>query len=277
MEVQEKRKMKKSAPLLSEETINGTWKLSYRTTNRLGAAGFTGRFLSSYPDAITGEDRHLEDVNGKWVSGYFIEKIITMFNPSKNKHDRKVVDWLVGHPLVGIEVKQTKLSQQYLDGKEVNPRMVLLNMDYEEVENLEEEDEIDKLIGIISLDKGVQSIGLKKLRWILAALNMNYRDAKYITKPELEKQKLRKALKTYVRSNIESARKVKLMLENLDHAQFKFELKEMISVGVLAISNGMYLYLGNPLGTSEESVKEYFNNNPELYTELTKKLYDALK
>ena len=269
--------MKKSAPLLSEETINGTWKLSYRTTNRLGAAGFTGRFLSSYPDAITGEDRHLEDVNGKWVSGYFIEKIITMFNPSKNKHDRKVVDWLVGHPLVGIEVKQTKLSQQYLDGKEVNPRMVLLNMDYEEVENLEEEDEIDKLIGIISLDKGVQSIGLKKLRWILAALNMNYRDAKYITKPELEKQKLRKALKTYVRSNIESARKVKLMLENLDHAQFKFELKEMISVGVLAISNGMYLYLGNPLGTSEESVKEYFNNNPELYTELTKKLYDALK
>tara|TARA_R110000772_G_scaffold240754_8_gene353047 strand:- start:2758 stop:3600 length:843 start_codon:yes stop_codon:yes gene_type:complete len=270
-------KLDRPKQLMTEEAINGTWKLVYKTTNNLGVAGFSGRFLSSYPDAITGQDRHLENRNGQFVPGYFIQKIVTMLHPTSNREHRKVIDWLVGHPEVGVEVSQTKLSARYIEDKRSNPRIKLVNLDFEEIEDLEQEDFIDKLIGLLSLDTGAKSVGLKKLRYVLAQLNMTYREAKYLTQPVIEKQKLRKTLKTFVRSSLDNAKKVELILDNLDAAQFEFELKEMLRVGVLDISNGMYLYLGNPLGMSKESVRDYFSNNPDLKVELTEKLYNELK
>lgn len=262
-----------------KKLLTGVWRLKYTLINRMGPEGFSGRLISSYSDTVTSVPRHLYNQHGMMQPGYFIERQTTIFYPDTNVMDRNIVDWLIGHPEVGIEAKQVGLSKDFISHKKSNPRIKLVNLDYEEIEELEDEDFIDKLIGKITLDLGVHAIGIQSLRFILAKLNMPYIEMKYVTNAKIEKQKLRKRLKNFVRSGegITNAETVIAILDNLASAKFEYEIKEMVRMEIIYISNGMYKYEANPIGTSLDSVVKYFTNNPDFYSELSELLYQKLK
>jgi len=259
--------------------LNGVWRLKYKLTNRMGVAGFSGRLLSSYTDTLTGVPRHLYNEHGQMQPGYFIEKQTTIFNPAENILHRNIVDWLIGHPNVSIQQNQVGLSDKFMAKKDDNPRIELINLDHEEIEDLVDEDFIDKLVGRISQDLGKNCLGIQTLRFVLAKLNMPYIEMKYVTNQTIEKQKLRKRLKDFVRAGVgtKNAKVVVEILDNLASAKYEYEIKEMMRHEILYIANAMYKYEGNPLGTSMDSVVKYFTNNPDFYTEISEILYDKLK
>ena len=266
----------KETPVLSDGLIKGKWQLTYKLTNELGINGFSGKMLGAYRDPLTAMNRELRKANGLLELGFFLQDVHQILDPERNPDHRLLVDWLVGHPEVGIDNKQCRLPKEWLSHKISNPRFKLINLDHQDVVDLEEEDYIDKLIGIVSLDTGNKAIGIEKLRHVLSRLDLSYRDEKYITDPVIEKKKLRKRLKTFIRSSYDNAKKVSTILDNLQSAKIIFEVKEMLRLGILFNSRGTYMYEGNPIGISYESLIAYFENNPEFYIKLTERLYEEL-
>lgn len=267
----------KEKKILPEGLIHGTWQLTYKLTNSLGPAGFSGKMITDYRDPFTGTTRFLTNAEGQRLLGHMINSPVEMYHPDRNPDHMKLVDWLVGHPEVGIQNDQCKVSDRILSRKISNPRITLVNLDHQDVTDLEHDDYIDKLVGVISEDHGKKAIGIDRLRFILSALNLNYREEKYITEPKIEKQKLRKRLKDYVRSSYDNAVKVNGIIDNIEAAKLNFEIKEMLRINLLTQSGGTYMYKGNPIGISFESLRSHFDNNPKFYADLTKELYDRLQ
>lgn len=271
----EERKLPRTVK--DKNLLSGHWRLKYKLVNRMGKEGFSGVMLSSYTDTVTGAPRHLYNEHGVRLPGYLVEHQVNTFKPDEVPQDRNVIDWLIGHPKVKIEARQAGLDASFTAKKLSNPRFELVNLDFEAIEDLEDEDFVDKVIGQISLDKGTNALGLDKLKFILSALNMQYNDLKYINDSRVEKQKLRKKLKDFTRKSKSNAEKVLRIIENLQNAKYEYEIKEMTRMEIIYISNGMYKYEGNPLGTTIGSVMKYFNNNPDFYAELAANLYSKLK
>lgn len=269
METIEEKKIRRT---VDKSLLKGSWRLKYKIVNRLGLGGFGGKMLTVYNDAITGKSRYLYDLNGKQLTGYFIEQQVTIFNPEENPEHLNILDWLIGHPDVWIEQEHAKVDKLYMKKKNENARITLVNLDHQSIENLEEEDYIDKLIGRIVLDGGPNAIGIEKLRFVLAKLQMPYMEAKYMSNQKVEKPILQKKLKTFVRSSLENAKKVNDILDNLDEAKYIYQIQEMLRLEILYIANGMYKYDSNPLGISTESVIKYFIQNPDFYAKLTEDL-----
>lgn len=274
METTEEKKIQRT---VAKDMLKGKWKLKYKLVNRMKLQGFSGKMLTVYTDAITGRSRFLYDLNGREQVGYFIEKVETTFSPDTNPSDRNILDWLIGHPDVWLDSEHAKVQSQYMSKKNENSRITLINLDHQSIENLEEEDYIDKLIGRIVLDAGPNALGITKLRFVLAKLNKPYRDSKYISNAKVEKANLQKILKTYARTGMAAAEKVNEILDNLDEAKYIYEIKEMMRLEILYIANGMYKYESQPIGISTESIIKYFMENPDFYAELNEKLTNIQK
>ena len=257
--------------------LNGIWKLTYTLVNDLGPSGFGGKLISSYSDPITQQGRHLFGPNGEFMTGFFMTKTQGIFDTTENVWFKVLIDWLIGHPDVGINKNQIKLSDKFLKNKISNPRFHLVNLDYQDISELEEEDEIDKMVGLISQDSGINSLSLEKLRIILSSLILVYRDAKYIKNPKIEKQKLRKTLKSFARKGIEETRKISGVIEKLDDAKYTYEIKKHLRTNIMSVEGGTYVYKGNPLATSTNTLIIHFKNFPDFYGEVQKELYDKLK
>lgn len=264
------------AVMQREGLIEGIWQLKYALVNDLGAEGFSGRMIGSYPDAVTGRERRLFDVNGQERAGFLIEKQVTNLD-ARNPFHRLIIDWLIGHPEVGVAEEQTKVDDRYYIRKLSNPRITLVNLDHQSVVDFEEQDYIDKLVGKIAEDTGKQAFSRDKLRFLLSAVKLDYRDERLITKPELEIVKLRGRLKNYVRSSYANAKEVNRVIDNIEDAKYIYEIKELARTGIISMNDGMYRYKGNGLGISYESIITFFKNDPEFYAELSSKLYEALK
>lgn len=275
METQEKIQRTVKDP----HVLLGTWKLTYKITNRLGKAAFSGRNLTTYNDALSGTERKLYNLNGQPTNGFMIDRPVITFNPGKDLNDRNKLDWLIGHPAVWVPQKHANLSDAQVAKKDNNARITLINLDYEEITDLEEEDVIDKLIGQLSVEGGPQAIGLEKLRFILSALNKPYYDAKYLTNKKVEKSKLKKHLKDFIRKGLktDNADKVNAVLKNLNEAKYGYQVKEMIRFGILNVHGGFYKMDSHPIGSTFESVVKYFQDNPEMYKELEGRMYSSLK
>lgn len=260
-----------------KEKLNGIWKLTYKLTNRLQEGGFSGRLLSSYTDVLTGAPRHLFNEHGIMMPGYYIEKQITTFEPNKKPMDRNIVDWLLGHPEVGIEGSQIGATDEFMKKKMSNPRVTLTNMEHQELSHIDDEDFIDRVIGRIVAVGGPGALSLDKVRFILSSLNLSYFDMKYIKDKETERKILNKRLKAYARKSILCSKQIEKILDDLENAKYEYEIKEMVRKQIIYIANGMYKYEGNPLGTSLNSVTEYFTKSPDFYADLASKLYQKLK
>lgn len=274
METQEKRTIERN---LAEGQIKGVWQLKYKLTNSLGIQGFSGRMIGPYSHPITGRSTQLILPDTGVQVGFFIGDVIMNFYPEKTKRDAMIVDWLIAHPEVGIELNQTKLGEKFLSNKKSNPRITIVNLDHQDMEEIDNEEFIDLMVGDISRDSGNKAVGLDKLRFILSKLNMNYRNGKFISDPSVEKKHLRKTLKTYIRKSIDNAKEVEKILDNMANAKLVYEIKECMRLGLIQKKGGMYSYEGNPLGSSYEFIIEFMNKNEEFYAEVTQKLYSTLK
>lgn len=263
--------------LLEDKNLKGRWKLTYKLVNSQGLKAFGGIALSSYNDPLTGKSRHLLNMDGKPLSHLMIDKVVTIFEPEKNPEHRNILDFLIGHPKVGLQNKQTDLDYAYLEKKISNPRFQLVNLDHIETEELEDEDFIDKLVGRIVLDSGKNALSTEVLQFVLCHLNKPYRDARFMNNKEKLKIFLRKSLKDYVRKSKENAQEVIELLDNIGKAQYSYEIKEAIRLNILNRSNGMIKYRNVPIGISIDAVIKYFSENTEVYTEITKELYTRLK
>lgn len=272
----QKEERKEQRQLLKTGLIEGKWKLTYKLTNKLGPEGFSGRMIGPYTDPLTGKERHLYNTSNQRRAGFLIDKQVLTFD-SKSPEDRLIIDFLVGHPLVGVDRDHTKLEEAFFNKKESNPRIKLINLDHQDVEDIESESFVDILVGKISQDKGPGSLSLEKLRFILAHLNLDYREEKLINKPSVELQKLKHKLKKYCKASLENAKEVDRVMDDLDHAKFIYEIKEMLRVNLISQSGGTFMYQGSRLGISFESIIDYFKNNPEFYAELSHKLHNKLK
>jgi hypothetical protein len=208
---------------------------------------------------------------------YLIEKVNTFLNPSENYEHLILVDWLLGHPDVGVSKEYVKMDGAYFFRKDKNPRLTLINLDHQNLGEIDDEEYIDGLVGLINMNTGVHALSLPKLRYILADVNMSYRDAKYMTDKNVEKKFLRKSLKTFVRQSMANAKEVRATIENLEGAKFHYEIKEMLRVDVLTKSGGMFKYRGSGIGISMESVVKYFKENPEFYKDVSDELYELIK
>lgn len=261
----------------NQEYLNGRWLLTYKLVNSEGERGFSGKTISVYTDALTGKARFLYDVDGNRLNGYLIDRTRRILNPAENPQDRLDIDWMLGHPDVGIEESNVKLDREYVNRKSSNPRIMLINLDHVETVDLEEEDYIDKLIGRVSLDSGVQALGLDRLRFVLSAIDRPYFEANYINNPAKEKALLRKSLKDFIRSSFENAQMVNKVLDDLNAAKLRYEIKEMKRFEIISFFGGMYKYHGQPIGSSVESLLKYFGENIELHEEILSELYTKLK
>lgn len=264
-------KEKRTPVVRDSKKLFGNWRLTYKLTNPMKSAGFGGRLLSPYNDPISGKQRVLVDVNGNVKVGYFIERETTILNAS-NINERIDLDFLIGHPEIGIQNNQTHIDGAYMATKDDNPRITLTNLDYENIQDLEDDEYIDRLVGRLVQDTGTQAVSLEKLRWVLARLNMSYKDAKYYGDNKIEKSKLRDVLRRYVRTSMKNAEEVNAVLDDLDTAKYVYEIKELIDQKVLVFSNGYYKYETLPVGITIDSVIETFQKDPDLYVAILAKL-----
>lgn len=261
------------------ETVNekadllGTWRLTVDLTSRLGVGGFTAKLLDSYIDPITGKQRHYYDENGIQQAGFMITKPIMTFEPRVSRQEAHAVDFLLGHPIVVVEENHGNLDEKYV-AKKQNSQFKLVNLDHRDLSGMENQNVIDKLIGRLSYDTGNHSIGIEKLRVILASLNMGYRHDKHLMGSNSEKEILRTRVKNYVREGQDSSRaqEVNTILDQMDEFKYIYQIKELDRFDIIDNSSGIYKYEHHPIGATIESVISYFKKNPDFYGELMVKL-----
>lgn len=260
--------------VLELKDINGVWKIEYKVINPMGASAFYGRGLAAYHDPETGRLVRRPKAGGGYYHIFMISRPVMLLNPEENIQDRLDIEWLINHPEIMVEGYHN-YPGKYKNAKNTNSRIKLIALDHQEMENIQKENVIDKMIGRLSLEGGRDAIGLERSRYILAQLNQSYRDSRYISNPKVEKELLRKKLKDYVRSSYENALKFEKVVNEIDDAKDTYLLKEMIRLHVVEIHNGMYKFGKYNLGISVAGVKEKWNNDPDLKTKMVLELEGA--
>ena len=270
--VKENREKMKS-PLVD---VSGRWKLTYKTRNKEGALAFGGRTIDEYENPTTGLKVRRKMANGTSEPFYFLSALKVIFLPDVKVQDRLDVEWLLTHPEIAID-GYDKLPDYYKKIKNTNSQMKLVCLDQQEMTKVEDEDFIDKLVGRLSAEGGPQAVGLERIRYIMAQLNLPYRDSRYMENKETEKKVLRSKLKSFVRANRGNAEKVYKILENESSAQTTFTFKEMLRVGIIIQENGMFKFQGLPLSVSYVGILENWENNPTLKADMYAALEEKLK
>lgn len=258
---------------LKKLDINGKWQLTYKPKNSQGADFFGGFTLAPYLHPVTQKKVYLKNPDGKMLSWLMISNLITNFNPTANVQDRLKVEWLLNHPEIVIE-GYNDLDPRVKAKKNMNSNIKLVALDYVETAEIQEEDYIDKLVGVISLDLGKNALSLEKIQYILSELNLNYLDQREVSRNNTMAQKLylRSKLKKFVRSSYANAKKVNEVIDNIDAAETTFQIKELLRTSIIKESNGMYKYNGTPIGIGEKGIRETFINHPELKLDMLQSL-----
>lgn len=203
-----------------------------------------------------------------------MDTTMKLINPDENIWFVTLLDWLIGHPEVGVE--GVKVGKEYLSVKNTNPRFKLVNLNEQEVEKIDDNDEIDRMIGRL-VAVGPKALSLSKLRYILAGLNKPYFEYKHITKPSTEKKVLMNVIKTHVRRGTDECRQVENVLNHIEDAQWSYELRELLRYEMVVKTNGSYKYNDVPLGVEPQSVINWFKQNMDTYSAVRETLYAKLK
>jgi len=249
--------------------IKGNYRLVYKVGNSQGPSAFGGYHLPVYANPFTGQKTFLKNADGKPMNGHMIDKIATKLHPDNDVNQKYLVSWLICHPEVNLEGFKD-VPQKILDKKKTS-KITLICLDVNELDKFQDEEYIDKTIGQLSLDFGTHSISLIKLRYIMAYLDLAYREPRYEEKGE--KSALRSKLKSYVRSSYENATNVNQAIEKIEDAQNVYEFKELVRTKTITLENGVYKFNRAPLGTNFDGVNAFFENHPEVRTEALAKLY----
>jgi len=253
--------------------ITGRWLLTYEIKNNQGPMAFGGKHLSPYPNPYTQQKTWRKSVNGTALNGLMMDRLSKIYLPDEYPQDKLDVNWLIMHPEVKVEgVKD--LDPKIVSAK-TGMQITLKCLDYVVMQDIEDEDFIDRVIGRLTLDGGTQAIGLEKLRYVLAALGQSYYDNRY--EGAAEKKMLRSKLKTWTRKSIENARLVQEAIDSMDESQDNYYFKEMLRFKVLVPSNGVYKFQNTPIGANESAVNAFFSNHPDTKAAAMEALMKLLK
>lgn len=266
--------------VIDPKKMSGVWELRIQITNSQGTKAFGGRLLTTYNHPLNGIRSPLVNLNFQEEMGFMIDRPIMRFNPDTNPMDRRIIDWLVSHPEVGID--GVELTKGVSSKKQSNPQITLKNIDRQEMTTIENEDKIDVVIGKLSED-GPKSISLEKLRYLLAYFNLPYFDIRYVKNKTVEKKYLRQKIKSFARSLEKdysgklNAERIDDVLSEIENLKYYYEFKEMLRHDIIRENYGIYKFSNVPLGSTEESVILWMKNNLEVYNEMNSLLYPKLK
>lgn len=272
MEALQKEQLSDKRPTWHNVEISGEWELLYKTTNQMGPQAFGGKHLGVFENPFTKEPTYLKGPGGQPKSGYMIDKVHKKLFPDNDPTVKNLISWMICHPEVtvqGIKDLHPTILASKTPGK-----VFLICKDYVEMNEIEEEDFIDRLNGQISLDGGKNAIGLEKLRYILAAVGQSYMEPRF--SGVQEKKFLRKKLKTFVRSSYDNAKKVAKAINDIEYSKDYFEFKEMVRNKIVIYSNGLYKFNDVPLGADYPQVQAFFERHEDVKLECVKQLYQII-
>ena len=252
--------------------IKGRWKLTYTVRNSQGPSAFGGYHIGTYPNPFTGEKTFLRTVDNEALRGFMMDKLGRQFLPDEDQNDKFLVSWLICSPEVKVEGVEN--LDPIILKKKTAGKLTLTYLDAEQTNKLDDEDYIDKLIGILSLDKGVNALGLSKLRYVMAYLGMNYREPRF--EADTEKKSLRSKLKTQARKSVAKAKEIYNAIDNMNDAQDVYEFKESVRLRIIVFTNGVYKFNGTPIGRGFDQATAFFNSHPEVKTEVLTLLYKQI-
>lgn len=277
--VEERRADYLKAVVIDPKRMTGVWELKIEITNSQGTKAFGGRRLTSYIHPLTGMRVPLINLDGQEELGYMIDKPTMRLHPDTNLMHRRIVDWLITHPLVGVE--GIELTDLITSKKESNPVVTLKNVDRQELSMIDDQDTIDVVIGKLSDDNPKTGISLERLRYLLAYFNLPYFDIRWIKNKTTERKLLRQKIKNFARGTSPSGKLNAVLIDEvlteIDNLKYYYEFKEMLRFDVIREANGIYKFNNVPIGSNEDSVISWMKNNLEIYTEMVAILYPKLK
>lgn len=277
--VEEKRTEYLKAVIIDPKKMTGVWELKIEITNSQGTKAFGGRRLTTYVHPLTGMRVPLINLDGQEELGYMIDKPTMRLHPDTNQMERRIVDWLISHPQVGVQ--GIDLTEKVASRKESNPVVTLKNVDRQEMSMIDDQDTIDVVIGRLSDDNPKTGISLERLRYLLAYFNLPYFDIRWIKNKTTERKLLRQKIKNFARGTSPSGKLnavlVDEVLSEIDNLKYSYEFKEMLRYDIIREANGVYKFNNVPIGSNEDSVINWMKNNLEIYTEMVAVLYPKLK
>lgn len=267
------------AVVLDHKKMNGVWELKININNTQGTKAFGGRRVTTYVHPLSGLRTPLINVDGQEELGYMIDKPTMRLYPDTNQMHRRIVDWLIANPEIGVE--GIELTDLIASKKVSNPSITLKNVDRQELAMIDDQDAIDIVIGRLSSDNPQTGISLERLRYLLAYFNLPYFDLRWIKNKTTEKKLLRQKIKNFARGTAPggklNATLISDVLDSIDNLKYNYEFKEMLRHDIIREANGMYKFNNVPLATNEQGVVNWMKNNLEIYSEMTGALYPLLK
>ena len=267
------------AVVLDHKKMNGVWELKININNTQGTKAFGGRRVATYVHPLTGTRVPLINVDGQEELGFMIDKPTMRLYPDTNPMHRRVIDWLIANPEIGVE--GIELTDLVSSKKVSNPDITLKNVDRQELAMIDEQDTIDMVIGKLSDDNPKTGVSLERLRYLLAYFNLPYFDLRWITNKTTERKLLRQKIKNFARGTSPggklNAELISDVLESIDNLKYNYEFKEMIRYNIIGEANGMYKFNNVPIATNEQGVVNWMKNNLDIYGEMTSMLYPKLK
>lgn len=277
--IEERRTEYVKSVVLDPKKMNGVWELKIEINNSQGTKAFGGRRLTTYIHPLTATRVPLIDMDGQETLGYMIERPTMRLHPDTNPMDRRIVDWLIAHPEVGVE--GIELTIGVSSKKLSNPAITLKNLDRQEMSQIEDQDTIDVVIGKLSDDNPKTGISLERLRYLLAYFNLPYFDLRWISNKTTERKLLRQKIKNFARGTSVSGKLnavlIDEVLNSIDNLKYNYEFKEMLRYDIIREANGIYKFNNVPIGSNDVSVISWMKNNLEIYTEMVNILYPKLK
>ena len=197
--------------------------------------------------------RDLTDARGNVVVvGLTIGMIATRFDGTR-PYDKKIIDWLLGHPLVkeGNRVSFTNISEQV-------------------------DKSIDREIESAELVAKVIKLETVQARAICAVMNYSYNSDYNVMKAALIR-----AAKTYNEDMNSSFQKLRKAFENKD-SKLHLDIKEFLEFKVMTFETGVYSFTtpdgeSSIMGISTESCIAWLKDHTEVYAIMKQLTREAKK
>tara|TARA_A100000172_G_C3044260_1_gene111878 strand:- start:62200 stop:63045 length:846 start_codon:yes stop_codon:yes gene_type:complete len=250
----------------------GRWKLEHIIAEDQ-IHKFSLTTLPAYQHPVTGQT-YVPSENGRPLSHLVVDKIILIFDPSRNADQKRIIDWLILHP--EVKVDGLELSEQQKNNK-VKARFKLVNLDMQDLTEMDENNIIDEMVGRLSFAGGPNSVGITKLRYAAAAVGVSYKDKRHANNPDAEKKHLRNKLKKYVRRGRKQAEEFQTIINNVENASRMFAIKVLLDKKEISFEYGIYKYNGHLLGSSLESAVGALEVSPDLHAEMLDKAKTYLR
>lgn len=270
-----KQKVTNKGSLVNPEYLTGRWKMIYTPENVLKDA-FGVKLLPPYRNPFTKELIFPLDENNVPMLGFAVDQLVSYFNPDKddNLEHYNAIAFLIGHPEVNLP--GVPIDEKFASQKQDNCKITLVSIDFADQEEMQDQEIIDLMLGRLSFETGKLAIGLEKIEWVLAKLNLPFRDKRYINDKGQLKRQLRKVLKNHIRGSAEKASEVETILDNLEDAKKHWVVLSCIDLDLFTFSAGTFKHQNHPIGFNVESCVDYLKMNSEHYAMLQTELYKEL-